>query len=204
MHQKNGPPKASRLFLFFLARSECRLPTRRCSLLARCRCYRFDLFFFRFFRFSIPFLLASRARRDRSRIIHKNESDGGRPCQFQIRPTLQFSMPGAILPQQPHTSYLRRKVASGPKRKGSVISLRPQAARPPPVPRARRTSDRRPAIRSGTMCTKLEGLTRAAGAKWCNLQTADGDMGHPSRSRRVIRVSFGLTAITRHTSFSST
>jgi hypothetical protein len=25
------------------------------------------------------------------------------------------------------------------------------------------------------MCTKLEGLTRAAGAKWCNLQTADGD-----------------------------
>ena len=55
---KNGPPKASRLFLFFLARSECRLPTRRCSLLARCRCYRFDLFFFRLFRFSIPFLLA--------------------------------------------------------------------------------------------------------------------------------------------------
>jgi len=58
MHQKNGPPKASRLFLFFLARSECRLPTRCSSLLARCRCYRFDLFFSRLFRFSIPFLLA--------------------------------------------------------------------------------------------------------------------------------------------------
>ena len=55
---KNGPPKASRLFLFFLARSECRLPTRCSSLLARCRCYRFDLFFSRLFRFSIPFLLA--------------------------------------------------------------------------------------------------------------------------------------------------
>src|SRR6267143_4676040 len=53
-----GAPKASRLFLFFLARSECRLPTRCSSLLARCRCYRFDLFFFRLFRFSIPFLLA--------------------------------------------------------------------------------------------------------------------------------------------------
>ena len=55
---KKGPPKASRLFLFFLARSECRLPTRRRSLLARCRCYRVDFFFFRLFRFSIPFLLA--------------------------------------------------------------------------------------------------------------------------------------------------
>src|SRR5712671_6103191 len=35
----------------------------------------------------------SRARRDRSRIIHKNESERSRPCQFQICPILQFSMP---------------------------------------------------------------------------------------------------------------
>ena len=34
-----------------------------------------------------------RALEDRSQIIRKNESDRTRPCQFQFRLSLQFSMP---------------------------------------------------------------------------------------------------------------
>ena len=55
---KERPAEASRLFLFFLARSERRLPTR-CSALLTCRrgdCL--DLFLFRFLRLSVALLLA--------------------------------------------------------------------------------------------------------------------------------------------------
>src|SRR3981189_2116316 len=58
MHQKKRPAEASRLFLFLLARSERRLPTRCSALLTR-RCSDcFDLFFLWFLGLSIAFLFA--------------------------------------------------------------------------------------------------------------------------------------------------